>query len=124
MVLLRQEGRLRPYQWDPSWPLDLNEKGDVELGINSLFKIVVESKHPFHGAARPAVPNDRFFKKWNKNEYPPHITALPLKAHDEVFGVLLAIAGSETAPSIILQDWEKVAEELSTALADEITRAA
>ena len=123
MVLLRQEGRLRPYQWDPSWPLDLNERGDVELALQSLFKIVIESKHPFHGVARPCIPNDRFFKKWNKSEY-QHVTALPLKAHDEVFGVLLAVASAENAPTIVLPDWEKVAEGLSLDLAKQIGAAA
>lgn len=124
MVLLRQEGRLRPYQWDPSWPIDVTEKGDVELALQSLFKIVVESKHPFHGLARPSMPSDRFFKKWNKNQYPPCVTVLPLKAHDEVFGVLLAVATASKAPTIILTDWEKVAADLSAELTKQIDAAA
>jgi len=124
MVLLKQEGSLLPYQWDKSWHLEPTQKFDVDLSQPSLFSIVVDSKHPFHGYARPSGPSDRFFKVWNKGKYPSLVTALPLKAHNEVFGVLLVVATKDISSQVILTDLEKMADELSYELAKSIGIAA
>ncbi len=116
MVLLRDDGRLSPFQWDQTWVKDGREKGDVELSLPSIFKIVVESRHPFHGYARPSPPNDKFFRKWNQSKYPEHVTALPLKANDEVFGVLIAIADVGKGVQVVLADYERIADRLATEL--------
>ena len=124
MVILKQDGRLRPHLWDPGWTVDAKEKPDIDLTGNSIFKIVMDTKQPYHGYVRPCPTNDRFFKKWNKGVYPQHVTALPLKTNSEVFGILLGITTTEKASTIILSSWEKVSEEISAILSKKIGTAA
>lgn len=90
LFLRLQQNKLVPEIWSLNWKP--KNKEHVPLKEPSLFRIVTQSKHPFHGKPHPSPVNDQFFQNWEggfgDKGYPEHITAVPVIYNEELLGVL------------------------------------
>ena len=78
-VILRfQEGRLVVWKWDGSIRPDGNTVVEVDLVKPSVFRIVADSKTPYHGYVVPNPVNSEFFKTWAKGVLPEHLSIAPI----------------------------------------------
>ena len=93
------------------------EKGEkVPLDTPSIFKIVVDSGHPYHGRVVPSEVNDLFFQKTNGGEYPEHVTLVPVLAQDRAVALLMGTCSQDTGSHLVLSRLENDAQTFATAL--------
>ncbi|MCB0394387.1 MAG: hypothetical protein KDD25_07495, partial [Bdellovibrionales bacterium] len=103
MILLFNDGKLEPWQWLGHWAQDKSRAKEIDLSTPSIFRIVKESLHPFHGPIVKNSINDAFFATWNQGQYPEHITIVPIKSDQNLLGMILGCARSDQAKSIMLE---------------------
>ena len=89
MILLFNDGELKPWKWTSNWQQDNTRSMTVDLKMPSVFRIVNESKQPYHGYVVPNTVNDAFFTTWNQGTYPEYLTILPMVVENNLFGMLL-----------------------------------
>ena len=96
--LLVQTGRI--------YVSDFKEEPLIHLGTHSLFKIVNRG-HAYHGFIVETEANRKFFDKLGWNNFPKHVTAIPIKDEkDELVKIFLGFAVSSLSKKAI-QEIEK-----------------
>lgn len=85
-------------------PIDITERG--------VFKIVTSTSKPYHGYVTPNPFNEKFFKEWNNDEIPEHLTLLPLFCKNQIAGVLMGIGHSSAYNNQTLKQSEKMIKYL------------
>ncbi|MEQ1877200.1 MAG: hypothetical protein ABL958_11170, partial [Bdellovibrionia bacterium] len=113
MVLDYQDERLVPSYWDSTWKLTMNAPPAVDMTPASVFRIVVESKGPYHGFVAPNPVNDAFFQAWNGAKYPEHLMIVPLVFQGEVVGMLLGATSRVRGAMAPLGFYQSLATELA-----------
>jgi len=78
----------------------------VALDTPSIFKIVVDTSHPYHGYVVPGSINEAFFKLANGGEYPQHVTLIPLVRDGHFEGIIMGCCTQVASRSLILEKLE------------------
>lgn len=117
MILRFENDILKPWKWDDQWKQDSQRPITIDLTEPSIFRIVKDTKFPYHGYIIPNTVNEEFFTTWNEGSFPGHVTVYPLKADGEVIGMLLAITSIKKGNLIQLDQIEEVGEETAHKLA-------
>jgi hypothetical protein len=117
MVLVYKDEQLVPQQWDDMWILSNNAPPVIDLSTPSIFKIVVDTKGPYHGYVAPSPVNDAFFTSWNKGRYPEHVTIIPLLLNNEVIGMLLATSSRVRGSMVALNTYQALGVDLARQMA-------
>lgn len=112
MILVYHNKTITPSYWSGNW-----SKPDKIEPINysspSIFRIVMKTKHPFHGKPRPNISNNEFFKVWMKGSYPEHITLVPILINKKIYGVLLGCASKTRIKQFQLKHVENLAKQVA-----------
>ncbi|HEX4925053.1 MAG TPA: hypothetical protein VFV50_13250, partial [Bdellovibrionales bacterium] len=116
MVIIYADEKLTPWQWDSSWILKFNAPPAIETAGASVFRIVLDSKGPYHGYVSPNEINDAFFQAWNQGRYPEHLTITPMLVQNEVVGMLLGTTNRVRGAMVPLGLYQSVAIELAQTL--------
>jgi hypothetical protein len=96
MILLIQGTSLAAWRWSGQWFGNFQRGEILSLTTPSVFKITATTQHPFHGQASHSPANDRFFQITNGNQYPEHVTVLPVITN----GACVALIVGCCAPDI------------------------
>lgn len=89
MVLKYTSGILVPFRWDPSYKVP-ETLSPIDISTPSVFKIVIDSKKPFHGGISSSPVNDQFIQVWLSGHTPKYLTIVPVHYEGELAGMLLA----------------------------------
>lgn len=116
MILQMHQGMLKPYHWEGDWSENPNVKNEIELAENSIFKIVCNTKMPYHGYVVRNDVNDRFLDAFNKGKLPDHATLIPVTLNKNVVAVILGFCEKERVDEIDLHLWERYADEYADAI--------
>jgi hypothetical protein len=116
MVLTYANEKLVPWQWDNSWKLSFNAPPPIDTTHPSIFKIVLDTKGPYHGYIYPNPTNDAFFMAWNQSRYPDHITIVPMVVQNEVVGMVLGATSRVKGAMANLATYQNLAADLATRL--------
>jgi len=107
MILLFINGHLTIW-WDNRKFKNQFVRGEtIPFEGASVFKIVNDSGHSYHGHASPCTINDRFFKYTNAGQYPDHLTIVPVKSGEHVVAMLLGMCSKEASKKIVLSRLEE-----------------
>jgi hypothetical protein len=125
LIMRCVDGAARPYKWDPALPIVANdEKFVVNLSYPSFFRIVAKTMHPYHGYVIESPAHKEFFANLNFDNPPACVTAIPLKAGDNLWGLLVAFGGQSAQTADALNDALGVAEKLTTVMSPSWAKAA
>ncbi|MAF91555.1 MAG: hypothetical protein CL674_09805 [Bdellovibrionaceae bacterium] len=116
MILQMHRGMLKPFHWEGDWTENPNVKKEVELAENSIFKIVCDTKMPYHGYVVRNDVNDLFLDAFNKGKLPDHATLIPVTLNKNVVAVILGFCEKERVDEIDLHLWERYADEYADAI--------
>lgn len=116
MVLTFTDERLVPSYWDSTWTLAMNAPPAIDHQPASVFRIVIDSKGPYHGYVAPNPVNDAFFQAWNKAKYPEHLTVVPIIVQNEVTGMILGTTSRVRGTMVPLGFYQSLANELGSKL--------
>lgn len=116
MILLFKGANLEPWKWTPNWTREATRNVQIDLSTPSVFRIVNETKTPYHGYVIPNSINDAFFATWNKSQLPEHLTIVPVMFDKKLGGMLLGICTKSKAKDLKLFSIERLAEKASELL--------
>jgi hypothetical protein len=118
MVLMFTNGILEPKAWDSTWVKIPNTQLAVDLSTPSIFRIVNETLHPYHGYIVANQINDSFFGNWNRGQYPEYVTICPIVHDKKIYGMILGGTTKEGAKKYQLHHIQEIANEVFTILAN------
>ncbi len=116
MILLYQNNRLTIWWHNFQFTGQFNRGEVIPLDTPSVFKIVADTGHPYHGYVSQGPVNDKFFQVTNRGQYPDHLTIIPVVSADHVVAMLLGTCNREVGKGITLQKLEEEARLFSTSL--------
>lgn len=111
MILNYENGVLKPLKWDGSWAKSTHTQKAIDLKLASIFRIVHDTKTPYHGQVFPNPINDAFFQAWNKGLYPQHITICPIIENKQIVGMILGACSSLASQKFQLRHIEAIADD-------------
>lgn len=111
MILMFMKGQLSVWRWDERWNYRQGQSQAVDLTQRSLFKIVFDTKLPYHGYIVSSPVNDAFFKTWNLGALPEHITVTPLNVNNKLLGMFLGVTTKAKSARVKLEDIENITNE-------------
>ena len=117
-MLVTLNGRnLWPKTWNAKWSRSADENAiPIPLGAPSIFQVVFKTQKPYHGCVFKNSINDQFFKFWNEEKTPKHMTIVPIIAQGEIRAMLLGTAEPDIKFNKSLKAMEKWAKEISDSL--------
>jgi hypothetical protein len=125
MILIYQNHTLKPLKWDSSWKKEAHTQDFIDLKSASIFRIVFDTKFPYHGYVIPNPINDAFFNGWNQGRYPEHVTIVPILENKNIVGMLLGTCSKIASQKFQVRHIETIAEEcLKKVIRDQIKKAA
>jgi len=116
MIFLMQNPRLMIWKWSGNWTGNIQRGDVVSLDLPSIFKIVADTSHPYHGYICRCATNDSFFARTDRDEYPDHVTILPILADETVVAMVFGSCSKEAAKTLSLSRLEEHAHYFSDAL--------
>ena len=119
MVLLFRSERLEPWKWSHNWRLDQGRSKTVDLSSPSVFRIVAETQHAYHGHIVSNPINEAFFQTWNSGLAPEFLTIVPIPVGKSLSGMLLGTTTKSKGPSLSL----KIIEEIGVRAAELLLKA-
>jgi hypothetical protein len=117
MVLLFETEKLVLWKWSGGWVKTLTAGQEIPLDTPSIFRIVVDTGHSYHGYIRPSPVNERFFKDVNGGQFPEHVTVCPLIIGDTFAGMILGTTTKDVGIGLRLVQLEEQAKKFSDVLA-------
>jgi hypothetical protein len=117
MVLVYRNEKLVPAYWDTTWVLANNAPPPIDLTGASIFRIVLDTKSPYHGYVAPCPVNDSFFAAWNQRRYPDHVTMVPMIQNNEIVGMVLGLTSRAKGAMVNLNQYQSLGIELAIRLA-------
>lgn len=125
MILIYQNNVLKALKWDSSWKKEAHAQASIDLKSASIFRIVFDTKFPYHGYVIPNPINDAFFHGWNQGKYPEHVTIVPILENKNIVGMLLGTCTKQAAQKFQVRHIESIAEEcLTKVIRDQIKKVA
>ena len=118
MVLQLSQGVVKPFLWDGEWSTREELVKSISLQENSIFRIVVNSKMPYHGYIVRNPINDQFLDAFNKGKLPDHATLVPVMLNKNVVAMILGFCEKELVDEIDLLAWERIADEYASDIID------
>jgi transcriptional regulator with GAF, ATPase, and Fis domain len=103
MLLLFHNSELKVWKASDRWEQDKTRDTNIDLSIPSVFRIVKETKLPYHGHVVGNPINDAFFMTWSKGKTPEHLTIVPVLYEKNLIGMLLGATTKERASQISLE---------------------
>jgi hypothetical protein len=116
MLLLFHNESLKVWRATDDWHQDKSRSDLIDLTNPSIFRVVKQTKLPYHGYVVPNLINDSFFQTWNKGDYPQHVTIVPVLYEKNLVGMLLGTATSAQAPKISLESLQALGHEAGLSL--------
>ncbi len=112
MILVYHNKTLIPSYWHGDWSKPATIK-PIDYSSPGIFRIVMKTKHPFHGQPRPNPSNNEFFKTWMKESYPEHMTLVPIFINKKIYGILLGCASKTRIKQFQLKHVENLAKQVA-----------
>ncbi len=103
MLLLFHNSELKVWKASEGWQQDKSRDTAIDLSYPSIFRIVKETKLPYHGYVVGNQINDAFFTTWTKGSVPEHLTIVPVLYEKNLIGMLLGATSQEKASQISLE---------------------
>lgn len=116
MLLLFHNDSLKVWRATDDWHQDKSRSDLIDLSSASIFRIVKQTKLPYHGYVVANPINDSFFQTWNKGKTPQHVTIVPVLYEQNLVGMLLGTASFEQAPKISLESLQALGLEAGLSL--------
>lgn len=116
MIFLFEDQKLKPWKQDGTWVKAPHVSDEIDLSTPSIFRIVAETKKPYHGHVIPNPINDAFFNAWNQGNYPEHITMCPLIVKNQLVGMIIGGTTKDKSKTINLDTMERIAQSLASDL--------
>ncbi|MCB0408256.1 MAG: hypothetical protein KDD34_08635, partial [Bdellovibrionales bacterium] len=117
MILLFESSNIKAWKWENSWkPSSESAFEPFNPDQPGLFRIVQKTKQPYHGYVVDSPINKEFFKNWGYDQYPAHVTALPMKIDGHMTGVVLTIGEKSCGGEANLIATERLVETFSQAI--------
>jgi len=121
MFLKFEKNEFMPIHWSDGWqPKPGAETTKIGTDTPNLFRIVVRTRHLYHGKIVPSPAHQLFFQNWGLVNFPEMATAIPIILHGEIKGMLLSVGPEASIEGQALQHAEKIASRLQQKW-DEIT---
>lgn len=121
MFLKFENNEFTPVHWSDGWqPKPGAETTKVGIDTPNLFRIVVRTKHLYHGKIVPSPSHQVFFQNWGLASLPEMSTAIPIILRGEIKGMLLSVGPQSSIEGQALHHAEKIANRLQQKW-DEIT---
>ncbi|MCE3009961.1 MAG: hypothetical protein LW875_05060 [Proteobacteria bacterium] len=79
----------------------------------SFFRIVAQTKKPYHGYVLANEATEKFFEDWNSGKLPDHLTVSPLMVDESLLGFLVSFGEKSSDNSKALQLSQDIAQSLS-----------
>ncbi|MFP5520027.1 MAG: hypothetical protein ACLGGX_09000 [Bdellovibrionia bacterium] len=117
------EERAKLYAWDQGFTLEGDDR-PIPLLQPSVFYIATKTAKPFHGPVHLNEINAQFFKAWNKNAVPEHLTVHPIIVKDSIVALVVAVADASKFNRSTLQFVEKTTKLVQDTLGVYTTKAA
>ncbi len=111
MILICRDKKIIPSYWNGDWAKPSTIK-PIDYSSPCIFKIVMQTKYPFHGKPRPSASNDKFFQDWTKGVYPEHVTLVPIFIEQKIYGILLGCTSKIRATKFQLKHVESLAQQV------------
>lgn len=111
MILLFKGNTLEPYAWDQAWTKAAHSQSAIDVSTPSVFRIVNETQHPYHGYIVPNHINDAFFNTWNNGQTPEHITICPIIHEKKIYGMILGATTKDAAKKFQLHHIQEIAND-------------
>lgn len=89
-VVRDNKGRVYPIACDSNW--EFTEEAwmtPLDFKTHNPFRLAKFTQQPFHGPVPKNPSSDAYFKLWYNDEYPDHMTVVPVKLHGKVFGYFI-----------------------------------
>ena len=119
------DGFAKPYKWDESLPIvRAQEKFNVNLGFPSFFRIVAKTLQPYHGYVIDSPAHKEFFENLNFEAPPACVTAVPVKAGEKLWGILVCFGGEASKTTEALEQAVAICEKLSASHGEDWSKAA
>lgn len=103
MLLLFHNSELKVWKASDGWQQDKTRDTAIDLTFPSIFRIVKETKLPYHGYVVGNQINDAFFTTWTKGTVPEHLTIVPVLYEKNLIGMLLGATSKQKASEISLE---------------------
>lgn len=103
MILLLQGGQLQIWKASGQWTGNPQPGTIIALDTPSIFKIVLDTKYPYHGHVTPGPVNDFFFANTNSGVFPDHVTVVPMVHDRRVLGMIFGGCKKESGRNVPLQ---------------------
>jgi len=116
MILLFKNNQLCIWWHNHQFKGQFNRGEVIPLDTPSVFKIVADTGHPYHGYVSQGPVNDQFFQITNNGQYPEHLTIIPVLSGDHVVAMALGLCSREMGKGIILSKLEEDARLFSSSL--------
>lgn len=117
MILLFQNGQLKPWKWTELMHSVKGENTDpIDLNPASIFRIVFRTCLPYHGYVVPNPVNTAYFNAFFRGVTPKHVTIMPVLINKKVAGMILGLANHEMDLRKSLGEMEIIAAEFGTHL--------
>ena len=113
MILLLEKDHLVPWKWSAQWQINPSMNQIVETQSNSIFRVVMYSKRPYHGFVVANQINSAFFTCFNNAKLPEHCTIVPIQLQNNIIGLMLGICSKAQGEVINLAHYEELAKEFS-----------
>lgn len=116
MILLVEGQNLQGFKAAGHW---LSPSSEIKISLDepSMFKIVNNSKHPYHGPASRGPTNDNFFKQCHSGTTPQHITIIPVMVQDDIIAMVVGIATTANGAKVKLPKLEELTKVFSQGMA-------
>lgn len=112
MILILNGDELKPWKWENSWtPKSKAAFNPFNPDQPGLFRIIKRTKQPYHGYVVDSPLNKEFFKLWGFDNFPEHVTALPMIVEGHLTGIVLCLGDESSASDRALMDAEKIVTE-------------
>lgn len=116
MLLLFHNSELKVWHASQGWQQDKSRGTQVDLSGPSVFRIVKETKLPYHGYMVGNQINDAFFQTWAKGELPEHLTIVPVLYEKNLIGMLLGATSKERGMKIAIDSIQGLGLEAGLSL--------
>ncbi|MCB0413078.1 MAG: hypothetical protein KDD50_02010 [Bdellovibrionales bacterium] len=119
MLLQFERGKPKAWKWDSQWKDQGQSSILYDLSTPSIFRILTQTRKPFHGPIRPSPVNDQFFQAWGYTDLPSVVTAIPIKKYKRISAILLCVGDKHAedieALKLVLSLGDKISEFLKVA---------
>ena len=123
MILKVKNNKIYPSVWSGHITIKQTDKMLADLKDYSLFKIV-QKGHPYHGFAVETPANKKFFSRIGWDNYPKHITAIPIKNKNHVLDQIFTGLGVKPLSRNEIKSVEKIISDFFQSHSQKISQAA